>query len=122
MPNFTTDSRFHYISFITGPSHNLLGLELGKDTQGKIELIKKPCIGDCDHGMINEAQLLIAIQDGVKKANSEKNAQYSIKSVVYVENDSPRYDIYKHCAELIVKRLYEGGNFAVVLNKEENSV
>lgn len=48
-----------------------------------------------------------AVLEGVAEAGVHLHPT----KVVYVENDSPRYDLYKYCAYLLAKRVGAGEPF-----------
>jgi hypothetical protein len=106
MPGFMRKEDTFYVSYITGPSHVLLGLEFG-------EVAVSPNVhceaaqGSCRHGALDELRIVDAVLEGV----AEAGVHLRPTKVVYVENDSPRYDLYKYCAYLLAKRVAAGEPF-----------
>jgi hypothetical protein len=101
MPQFGHKDGFDTVSLITGPSHVFLGIRFG---DGPVELVKQPPIGSCQHGVLDEARICKAVRSGLAKANAEGRTSLEAASVMYVENDSPRYDMFERCAYLLALR------------------
>jgi hypothetical protein len=104
MPQFGHQDGFDTVSLITGPSHVLLGIRFADAASAAIELIKRPQVGTCDHGPLDEARIAESIQAGIAAANAETGARHSAAQAFYVENDSPRYELYERCAYLLASR------------------
>lgn len=108
MPDFFQQGDVRFVSYITGPSHNLLGLEFGSQLVGQPLMEARPAVGACDHGRIDEAELLKAVLMGVAESSSPGSQSLTVRRIVYVVDDSPRYDIYRHCAKLLSRRVLDG--------------
>ena len=102
MPQFGQLDGFEPVSLITGPSHVFLGIQFG---DGQPKLIKRPRVGSCQHGVLDETRILESVCAGLNRANAECNSSLNAAAVMYVENDSPRYEMYERCAYLIGKHL-----------------
>lgn len=111
MPVFTTDGRSHFVSYITGPQHILLGVEFGETSIDPPLVTKLPPIGGCTHGVIDEHMLVQVVLDGIREESDQTAIIRHVRSITYVENDSPNYRLYQHCARLIVKALASGTTF-----------
>jgi len=110
MPGFTVNQGRHYISYITGPSHVLLGIKFGsRPTQPRI--IRTAAHGNCSHGELAEAEIKMAVTKGLEEFRRESGAELHAEEIVYVENDSPRYDMYTAVAYMLAKHLFNGGRF-----------
>ena len=101
MPQFGHEDGFDTVSLITGPSHVFLGIRFG---DGPLELKKRPPIGSCQHGVLDEARIRDAVRSGLSKANAEGGTSLDAAAVLYVENDSPRYQMFERCAYLLASR------------------
>lgn len=101
MPTHGHFDGFDTVSLVTGPSHVFLGIKFGN---GQPELIKRPPIGSCHHGVLDEERILEAVNSGLARANTECNTSLNAAGVLYVENDSPRYEMFERCAYLIGTR------------------
>jgi hypothetical protein len=99
------------VSYVTGPSHVTLGLSFG-GSSAAAKLIKAPAIGGCSHGTLDEGHILTAVNEGVAKAAGDSGSTLCLSEVVYVENDSPNYGLFRHCAYLISRRLLNNEPFS----------
>lgn len=109
MPDFFQQGDVRFVSYITGPSHNLLGLEFGCPAVGQPLMETRPAVGACDHGRIDEAELLKAVALGLADSSASGLKPLAVRRVVYVVDDSPRYDIYRYCARLLASRVLVDG-------------
>jgi hypothetical protein len=101
MPQFGHKDGFDTVSLITGPAHVFIGIRFGN---GPTELVKQPPIGSCQHGVLDEARIREAVRSGLSKANEEGGTSMEAAAVMYVENDSPRYEMFERCAYLLASR------------------
>ena len=111
MPSFTTDGLRYFVSYITGPSHIRLGVEWAAGPEASVALGRLPPVGGCEHGELSEARVAEAVAAGIAEANRRLGVAYRPARILYVANDSPRYDLFRHCASLLVQRHAEGGHF-----------
>ncbi len=111
MPQFMTDGRSHFVSYVTGPQHVMLGVEFGAPQGAAPTVIKSPPIGDCSHGTIDERQLVEAVLAGVNEESAKANFHHSVRTITYIENDSPNYSLFQYCAVLLVRALAAGTKF-----------
>ena len=102
MPGFHIDGGTHFVSFITGPSHNILGLKLVDDKRESPLIVAKE--GKYASNTFDEAKLTIAVQTGVDRALKDSSRKIYVSEIVYMKDDSVRYDAYEICAGLIVER------------------
>ncbi|HQY87936.1 MAG TPA: hypothetical protein PK402_04710 [Tepidisphaeraceae bacterium] len=101
MPQFGHQDGFDVVALITGPSHVCLGIRFG---DGHFELIKRQRVSECHHGALDEVQIVKAIQAGIALANSETGEALKAEAAFYIEDDSPRYDLFTRCAYLLASR------------------
>ncbi|BFM13651.1 hypothetical protein R50072_38040 [Simiduia litorea] len=113
MPQFTRSGDHYRVTYISGPSHVLLGLLLDEGNETKIDMVGLGAVGTCNHGSHNLENMKQGVIEGVSKANTKFSTNFSIKEIEYVENDTPNYTLYAHCAYLIIKGIYEGEQFKV---------
>jgi hypothetical protein len=106
MPGFTKmkDGRF-FISYVTGPSHVLLGLSFGPALVEPVMICQSN--SRCGHGLLDERRIREAVIAGVAAATSKLHPT----EIVYVDDDSPRCEIFKHCAFLLAQRVESGAEF-----------
>ena len=113
MPQYTRSGDYYRVSFVTGPSHVLLGLLLGVGNKANIDMVSLGVAGKCNHGSHDLENMKQSVIEGVSKANNEFGTNFTIKEIQYVKNDTPNYTLYVHCAYLIIKGIYEGKQFKV---------
>jgi hypothetical protein len=104
MPTFTTKGDQHFVSYITGPSHILLGLRFSDVPILRPEIIQQPAVGSCNHGEIDEPSLIEAVIAGT----ADVSLSLAVAQVIYVADDSPQYSLYRHCAKLLAERFLQG--------------
>ena len=97
------------MTYITGPTHNLLGLAFRKRGGSGLEIEARPAVGGCEHAPIQEDLLAQAVNDGLQDAASEIGVVLQARKIVYVMDDTPAYRIYRHCAKLIACQVAGGG-------------
>ena len=98
---------------ITGPSHNLLGLELINEPQAdvKIEGLEDKEMQTLNATIFDADIIKREVIAGISEANTEYNTSYSVSHIQYVKSDSPPVTTYKFLAYSIVKRLASSENF-----------
>jgi hypothetical protein len=83
---------------ITGPSHNLLGLELAGQT-GDVEVEEMEVPGTRH---LHASDVRQNVQMGVADANDELNTQYAIRRIQFVPSDTGPAGVYRELAKAIV--------------------
>jgi hypothetical protein len=109
MPGFIFKEGCHFVSYITGPSHILLGVRFTHEPVTP-KLIKQPPQGSCSHGTLDESQIFEVVQE-VLAAHRAEGASVFAEEIIYVGNDSPRYDLYRMAAHMLTKQYLSGGEF-----------
>jgi len=107
MPQYLRKDDKYFVSYVTGPSHVLVGVSFGA-ADASPDIHRQSRLAQCDHGSLDEARILEAVAAGVAAANVELH----LASVFYFEGDSPSYDLYKHCGKLLAQRVAAGGEFS----------
>jgi hypothetical protein len=64
------------------------------------------------HGALDEREILRAVVAGIRDASESTGIEIHPIEIVYVENDSPRYSLYRYCAYLIAQRVMSGEPFS----------
>ena len=84
------------VQYVTGPQHVWLGVRFSRD-QTPTEIVVRSPLGGCSHGTLD--------QDQIAKAIFAAADEYGLhpERIEYVANDSPNYEIYKHCARLLAR-------------------
>lgn len=109
MPSYWTDGGCYFVSYITGPAHVLLGLRLWRGGgEAHVAMTRRPAVGQCGCGPVDEEQVRGAVLTGITSANTALETDWQPTEIVYVEDDTPRYSLYSHCAALIVERVNGG--------------
>jgi hypothetical protein len=104
MPSFSKEEKYFFVSYVTGPTHVRLGLALTTSTAVEpLLVVANTHVGDCCHGEIDEVRLKRAVIDGIKTANQTMGTSVQAMEIVYIPNDSPRYELFSYCARLIVE-------------------
>lgn len=101
MPHYRTTGNLTSVSYVTGPRHVWLGLELSTTPHPGPTVVRRPPNGTCDHGEILEAEVIAAVRRGLRGTG------LSPVRVVFVDNDTPDYGLYAHCAKLLARRFLE---------------
>jgi len=102
MPQFGRKGDLVTVAYITGPRHLWLGLKFSLKPVEKPTVVKQPPIGTCAHGPIDERLLVEAVVAACHELGSHA------ERIESVENDSPVYSLYAHCARLLVERAVKG--------------
>jgi hypothetical protein len=102
MPHYETKVGRHFVSYITGPRHVRLGVCFS-DQPTTPTMIKQPPIGDCIHGHLDEGKILQSVLSGLEAFERETGTKAWVSEIVYVENDSPAYDLFASCALLLAR-------------------
>jgi hypothetical protein len=100
MPTFGRIDDLLVASYISGPSHIWLGIAFSASPIASPKIVVRPAIGDCCDSSLDSER----IQDAVTKGIQDAGIVLSIERIEYVANDSPRYDIYRHCARRMAER------------------
>ena len=93
---------------VTGPTHNMLRLTVGRGSPQGFVVTVLPAIGDCKHheGLTAE-EVMPAIRSGLADANAALKADYVIKAAEIVENDSRQSGIYEYLTRKIIQKAAE---------------
>lgn len=109
MPSFAKDGKHFVVSYITGPSHVLLGLAVSRErSDSDVLMVRRPAARRCLCGSVEERRVREAVLAGIAAANHDLGSDWRPTEIVYVEDDSPRYSLYEHCAKQLVERI-DGG-------------
>ena len=100
--HYSRDSEWRELVRITGPSHNLLGLDLAADKSGLPPAIQV-LPGEASP-RLNSLVVLRQAAKGVALANIKFGTEFRIAKLRYVSDDTPSEDVYRILAYEIVKR------------------
>ena len=98
MPTIQREGDLYTLGYITGPSHIWLRIRFSREPIADPEVIAQPGVGECDHGKLDAHRIV-----GAAVAGAAAFGLYP-QRIEYVSNDTPRYDLYEHCAGLLAKR------------------
>ena len=90
---------------VTGPTHNMLRLKIGRgEPQGFVVSVLPP-IGECRHpGGLTVEEVALAIEAGLADANAALSANYIVETAAIVENDTRQRGIYEYLTKKIVEK------------------
>ncbi|MBB6484676.1 hypothetical protein [Rhizobium lusitanum] len=93
---------------ITGPTHNMLRLTVGRGSPQEFAVTVLPPVGECrHHERLTAEEVIPAIQAGLADANAALKANYVIKAAEIVENDSRQRGIYEYLTRKIIEKAAE---------------
>lgn len=101
------------VARITGPSHNLLGIEFGNEPDSPLVTVldtvqRNPPTGS----LLLTTEVRSNVLLGVADANADFGTNYSVKRIEFVATDSPPHEIYRLLARSIVERMAKQEPFA----------
>ena len=114
MPSFFQSGRFHGVSYITGPAHVCLQVAFVSQPTPEPELVALSPIGSCSHGLLDPQRVRSAVVEAATETNRKLGSAFHPAAIAYVPNDSPRYELFGHCATLLIRRLACGEEFGAV--------
>ena len=98
--------RMYKAVIITGPQHNYLGLVLTPRLTQPMSVREVRLQNDPPEATVAQAELLQAVEKGVREANTELQAQYKIEELEYVPTDTWDADAYALLAANIVRAMW----------------
>ncbi len=109
MPGFMFKEGRHFVSYVTGPSHVLLGVRF---VHSPVEpaLVRLPARGP-GHAGLEEGRIRAAVMD-ILAACQARGTPLFAAEIVYIENDTTREALYHIAAELLTRHYLEGGVFS----------
>lgn len=109
---FSVRDNLYQASWISGPRHNFLAVELSEDNENLTPVVKiLPAIGSCIHEKLKKDEIAVHVQEGVNEANQMFGTKYRVVQIAFVENDTPPEKRYGYLAFKIIERLASGGGF-----------
>lgn len=92
-------------SYVTGPTHNYLGLTLVLGADADWVLEEKAMAGE--DRILNPSEVRVWVSDGVAQGNAEFAESFGIARGEYVISDSVAPAIYRHIAKTMVRAAHE---------------
>ncbi len=111
MPSFFQDGEFYMTSYITGPTHVLLQLAFAPQPIAAPSLVELPAVTSDAERTVDPQQIRSAVLAASASTNAELGTSFHPAVIRYVADDACRYDIYAHCAALLIRRLAAGESF-----------
>lgn len=90
---------------VTGPTHNMLRLTIGRGSPQEFAVTVLPAVDECRHhdGLTAE-EVMPATLSGLADANDALKADYVVKAAEIVDNDSRHRGIYEYLTRKIIER------------------
>lgn len=104
------NGRWLMVSRITGPTHNLLQIDLS-DATGEPSIEALPAIGAMPAKPLVAHEVLRCVVAGVDAANREFGTSYRVGAARFVADDSRPESIYQDLAFALIKGLVSGEVF-----------
>ena len=105
---FIDKAPLYRIIRITGPTHNLLGLELSENPTSAKPTIDILDAGDDAPAKLNLDDVLAAVSKGVDAVSGETGKTFWIKRIQFLQSDSRPVEIYTMLAAEILRRVAAG--------------
>ena len=103
--HFVDNHPLYRITRITGPQHNLLGLQLANDPPASGPEVEALDRGSREPGSLDGREVASCVMLGVEQASSELHRAYFVEKIQYVLTDSPPAAIYRQLAIEIIRRV-----------------
>lgn len=102
-PRFGRDGDLYTISYITGPSHVWLGVHFVDEPDAEPKIVQRPPVDSSENGILDPARILESVIAGAVGTGKFP------KRIEFVANDSPAYDLYEHCSQLLAQHAASDG-------------
>ena len=103
---FLTEGAIHKVIRITGPSHNLLGLELESSASACSCTVEALGEDGPKAGLLDADEVIRYVLAGVSEMNDALGTRYQVKRIQYVPLDSPPAELYKTLAKSLVEYVH----------------
>lgn len=106
--HITQDKNVFTASHVTGPTHNMLRLRVGRGDEKDFIVTVLPPVGECrHHNGLTAEEVVPAIQAGLTDANAALAADYVVEAAEILENDSRQPGIYEYLTLKIIEKAAE---------------
>jgi len=102
---FIAKAPLYKIIRITGPQHNLLGLQIAPGPMAGMPVIEALDRPSGEPGQLVEREVIEQVMHGVDEASRELNQTYGIEKIQYISTDSPPVEVYRYLAIEILRRV-----------------
>ena len=100
---FLFDGACHRVSRITGPKHNLLGIEF--DEKACVDPPSVATFHEESTPRLNLDAVVREVAEGVRAANEELGTHFRVAAIQYVADDTPPESTYRLLAFALAERL-----------------
>ncbi|HEY0074605.1 MAG TPA: hypothetical protein VGB77_10920 [Abditibacteriaceae bacterium] len=109
---FSKSKNFYLVSHITGPTHNLLIVNVIQSNKRVEPIIKSLSPdGSCGCGPPDANAVLNNVLRGAKEANDQLGTNYKVLEVRFIENDSRIETVYAYLVRKLIERIESNGAF-----------
>ena len=111
---FTRVGNLFKVARITGPSHNLLGIEFRERTDPPSDDVGVEVVpAETDRTFLSSSEVRREVLLGVADANEEFGTDFVVKRIEFSPTDSPPAETYRFLARTIVDRLAKHQSFGL---------
>lgn len=104
---FSRKGTIYRVARITGPKHNLLGIEF-QNSSDLVEPIVEALPAEQTSGvMLNAEEVASQVLAGISQANEGLGMSFKAIRIQYVPSDSGPVDVYRFLAAAIVEHMYQ---------------
>lgn len=105
---FIRDGTWYKVSRVTGPSHNLLAIELqGEGSESSTDVQALPAENGRGSSELSPDDVRQHVLRGVSEANGIFGTSYAVSRIQYVSTDTPSAKIYGVLALSIIERIVQ---------------
>jgi hypothetical protein len=118
---YTKDDSWYQVVRITGPAHNLLGIEFDETGTQMPAVVEMSARGSQQHAHeLLSDDVRREVIKGVSEANALFGTSYRVGRIRYLPTDSPPVEVYGFLAKSIVERLAQNQGFTVAKSSERS--
>jgi hypothetical protein len=104
---FHSDGTTYKAVSITGPTHNLLGMEFAASDAVDDPVVVEPVhLKPTEPVRLAPGEVQKWVLEGLRQANEELGADYRLRRIMFVVSDSPPAEVYRELAKRIAFRLH----------------
>lgn len=104
---FQSDGNAYRAVSITGPTHNLLGIEFATSDAVDDAFVVEPVqLKPTEPVRLTADEVQKWVLEGLRQANEELGADYRLRRIMFVVSDSPPAEVYRELAKRIAFRLH----------------
>jgi hypothetical protein len=108
---FVRNGDLYQVVRITGPSHNVLGIEFADPSTPPMDAVIEVADADLAMARLDLTEVRDNVLRGVQDANAEFATNFVVRRIRFVPTDSPPSETYHFLARSIVGHLAKGEPF-----------